>query len=159
MDTNCKEQILFDVVAVDIVLASECHFIVPPQEAGLIEMAVETGEIGEPVLTIATCSRDDEAEMENAPTLEQSEKIQLAGKIVSHSLSIPVAAGFERAREAISNIGTQDVNIVLHTDNGEDYLIYSLPCSSSVLLNKQNVNHLATVKIDAKSMNHVIRLI
>lgn len=159
MDTNCKEQILFDVVAIDIVLASECHFAVPPQEAGLIEMAVATGEMGEPVLTITTCSRDDEAEMENAPTLEQSEKIQLAGKIVSHSLSIPVAAGFERLREAISNIGTQDVNIVLHTDNGENYLIYSLPCSSSVLLNEQNVNHLATVKVDTKSMNHVIRLV
>ena len=104
MIQNCNEQLLDDVVRIDLVLASSCHFAVPFQ-VSLTEMAVENlsqwtpqstnhAVIGQALLSVAYNVQDgDDGEMDSVPSLKQSDKQAASGITVSHDLQIPVTAG------------------------------------------------------------------
>jgi hypothetical protein len=96
--------------------------------------------------------------MESAPSLKQSEKQQAMGVVVSHDLQVPVTAGFEATRIAVEGLQTRHFHVILTTDDGTRYLLYSLPGSSLLLLDEQGVNATATVKVTLQSASHVIRL-
>ena len=96
--------------------------------------------------------------MDSAPYLKQTEKQQAAGIVVTHDLQVPVTAGFEATRIAVEGLQTRHFHVVLTTDDGVRYLLYSLPQSSLLLLDEQDVNQKATVKVTLQSMSHVIRL-
>jgi hypothetical protein len=169
MIQNCNEQLLDDVVRIDLVLASSCHFAVPFQ-VSRVEMAVENlgqwtpqstdhAVIGQALLSVAYNVQDgDDGEMDSAPSLKQSDKQVTSGIVVSHDLQIPVTAGFEATKIAVQSLQTRHFHVVLTTDEGTRYLLYSLPGSSLLLLDEQEVNQKATVKITLQSMSHVIRL-
>jgi hypothetical protein len=80
------------------------------------------------------------------------------GIVINHDLQVPVTAGFETTRTAVQGLQTRHFHVVLTTDDGTRYLLYSLPGSSLLLLDEQEVNQKATVKITLQSMSHVIRL-
>lgn len=165
MIQNCNEQILDDVVRVDVVLASLCDLPVP-FNVRLTEMAstkVVEGQtvdrIGAPGLSIAYNVQDgDDGEMESAPTLKQTDKQQAAGIVVAHDLQVPVTAGFEATRVAVEGLQTRHFHVVLTTQDGTRYLLYSLPNTSLLLLDEQDLNQKATVKLTLQSMSHVVRL-
>ena len=169
MIQNCSEQILDDVVRIDLVLAASCHFAVPFQ-VSRVEMAVANlsewtpqstnhAVIGQALLSVAYNVQDgDDGEMDSAPSLQQTEKQQAMGVVVSHDLQVPVTAGFEATRTAVEGLQTRHFHVVLTTDDGTRYLLYSLPGTSLLLLDEQNVNQQATVKVTLQSMSHVIRL-
>ena len=169
MIQNCNEQLLDDVVRIDLVLAASCHFAVPFQKQ-LTEMAVENlGEwtpqstnhpvIGQALLSVAYNVQDgDDGEMESTPSLKQTEKQQAMGVVVSHDLQVPVAAGFEATRTAVQALQTRHFHVILTTQDGTHYLLYSLPGTSLLLLDEQDVNQKATVKVTLQSKSHVIRL-
>ena len=165
MIQNCNEQLLDDVVRVDLVLASECKIDIPFQIAktDMPGTRVVNGSpvdiIGAPGLSLAYNVQDgDDGEIDSAPYLKQTEKQQAAGIVVSHDLQVPVTAGFEATRIAVEGLQTRHFHVVLTTDDGVRYLLYSLPQSSLLLLDEQDVNQKATVKITLQSMSHVIRL-
>ena len=165
MIQNCNDQTLDDVVRVDVVLASLCDFPIP-FKVKLTEMAgtkVVDGQtvdrIGTPGLSLAYSVQDgDDGEMDSAPSLKQTEKIQALGIVVSHDLQVPVTAGFEATKIAVGGLQTRHFHVVLTTDDGTRYLLYSLPGSSLLLFDEQDVNQKATVKQTLQSMSHVIRL-
>lgn len=166
MIDNCKEQILSDVVRVDLVLASQCDLIVPYQVriSEMISTKVVSGQtvsrIGTPGLSIAFSVQDgDEGEMESAPTFKQSEKQQASGVVVSHDLQVPIVAGFKETRAAVDSLQTRHFHVVLTTADGTRYLLYSLPGTSLLLLDEQDVNQRTTVKVTLQSKSHVIKLI
>lgn len=165
MIQNCNEQLLDDVVRVDLVLASECKIDIPFQIAktDMPGTRMVNGSpvdiIGAPGLSLAYNVQDgDDGEMDSAPYLKQTEKQQAAGIVVSHDLQVPVTAGFEATRIAVEGLQTRHFHVVLTTDDGVRYLLYSLPQSSLLLLDEQDVNQKATVKVTLQSMSHVIRL-
>jgi len=165
MTQNCNEQVLDDVVRVDLVLASLCDLSVPfkvklTEMAGTKRVSGEVVDrIGAPELSIAYAVKDgDDGEMDSAPSLKQTEKRQALGIIVNHDLQVPVTAGFEATRTAVEGLQTRHFHVVLTTDDGTRYLLYSLPGSSLILLDEQSVNQQATVKVTLQSMSHVIRL-
>lgn len=169
MIQTCREQILDDVVRIDLVLASSCHFPIPFQ-IGLSEMTVANLDdwtpqstshavIGQALLSVADNVQDgDDGEMDGAPSLKQTEKQQAAGIVVSHDLQIPVTAGFVATRTAVAGVQTRHFHVVLTTNNGTRYLLYSLPNTSLLLLDEQDTNQKATVKVKLQSMSHVILL-
>lgn len=165
MIQNCSEQILDDVVRVDVVLASLCDLPVPfkvklTEMAGTKTVSGQTVDrIGAPGLSIAYSVQDgDDGEMESAPSLKQTEKQQAMGIVVSHDLQVPVTAGFEATKIAVQGLQTRHFHVVLTTDDGTRYLLYSLPGSSLLLLDEQEVNQKATVKLTLQSMSHVVKL-
>ena len=165
MIQNCNEQLLDDVVRVDLVLASECKIGIPFQIAktDMPGTRVVNGSpvdiIGAPGLSLAYNVQDgDDGEIDSAPYLKQTEKQQAAGIVVTHDLQVPVTAGFEATRIAVEGLQTRHFHVVLTTDDGVRYLLYSLPNTSLLLLDEQDVNRTATVKVTLQSMSHVIRL-
>lgn len=169
MIQTCREQILDDVVRVDLVPASECHFAIPFQ-VGLSEMAVANlsgwtpqstshAVIGQAGLSLAFSVQDgDDGEMDSAPTLKQTEKQAAAGVVVTHDLQVPVTAGFEATRVAVRGLQTRHFHVVLTTQDGTRWLLYSLPCTSLLLLDEQDVNQESTVRVMLQSMSHVVKL-
>lgn len=169
MIQTCNEQILDDVIRIDLVQAASCHFSIPFQ-ISQTEMAVANlsqwtpqstnhAVIGQAKLSLAFIVQDgDDGEMDSAPSLKQTEKQQAAGIVVSHDLQVPVTAGFEATRVAVQSLQTRHFHVILTTQDGTRYLLYSLPQSSLLLLDEQDVNQKATVKITLQSMSHVIRL-
>jgi len=165
MIQNCNEQVLDDVVRVDVVLASLCDLPVPfkvklTEMEGTKRVSGEVVDrIGAPGLSIAYAVKDgDDGEMDSAPSLKQTEKQQAMGVVVSHDLQVPVTAGFEATKIAVQGLQTRHFHVVLTTDDGTRYLLYSLPGSSLLLMDEQNVNQQATIKITLQSASHVIRL-
>ena len=165
MIQNCNEQLLDDVVRVDLVLASECKIGIPFQIAktDMPGTRVVNGSpvdiIGAPGLSLAYNVQDgDDGEIDSAPVLKQTDKQVAAGIVVTHDLQVPVTAGFEATRIAVEGLQTRHFHVVLTTDDGVRYLLYSLPQSSLLLLDEQDVNQKATVKVTLQSMSHVIRL-
>lgn len=165
MIQNCNEQLLDDVVRVDLVLASECKIDIPFQIA-LTEMAgtkvvggSATDIIGAPGLSLAYNVQDgDDGEIDSAPVLKQTDKQVAAGIVVTHDLQVPVTAGFEATKTAVRGLQMRHFHVVLTTQDGVRYLLYSLPNTSLLLLDEQDVNRTATVKVTLQSMSHVIRL-
>jgi len=162
----CKDQTLDDVVRVDVVLASLCDLPVPfkvkkTEMAGTKVVDGQTVDrIGTPGLSIAYAVQDgDDGEMDSAPSLKMTEEQQAEGIVVSHNLQVPVTAGYEATEIAVQGLQTRHFHVVLTTDDGTRYLLYSLPGSSLLLLDEQEVKHQATVKITLQSASHVIRLI
>ena len=165
MIQNCNEQLLDDVVRVDLVLASECKIDIPFQIAktDMPGTRVVNGSpvdiIGAPGLSLAYNVQDgDDGEIDSAPVLKQTDKQVAAGIVVTHDLQVPVTAGFEATRIAVEGLQTRHFHVVLTTQDGVRYLLYSLPNTSLLLLDEQDVNQKATVKITLQSMSHVIRL-
>ena len=165
MIQNCNEQLLDDVVRVDLVLASECKIDIPFQIA-MTEMAgtrmvggSPTDIIGAPGLSLAYTVQDgDDGEIDSAPVLKQTDKQVAAGIVVTHDLQVPVTAGFEATKTAVRGLQLRHFHVVLTTQDGVRYLLYSLPNTSLLLLDEQDVNRTATVKVTLQSMSHVIRL-
>lgn len=165
MIQNCNEQLLDDVVRVDLVLASECKIDIPFQIA-LTEMAgtkVVGGSpvdiIGAPGLSLAYNVQDgDDGEIDSAPVLKQTDKQVAAGIVVTHDLQVPVTAGFEATRIAVEGLQTRHFHVILTTHDGTRYLLYSLPGSSLLLLDEQDINQKSSIKVTLQSMSHVIRL-
>lgn len=165
MIQNCSEQLLDDVVRVDVVLASLCDLEVPFQVRCTEMASTKTvdgqtvSRIGAPGLSLAYNVQDgDDGEIESAPSLKQTDKQVAAGIVVSHDLQVPVTAGFEATRVAVKGLQTRHFHVVLTTQDGTRYLLYSLPSTSLLLLDEQDVNQRTTVKLTLQSMSHVIRL-
>ena len=157
------------MVRVDLVPASECQLPVPFQVAGLTEMTVTNlsqwapqsaiTALGAALLSLAYSVQDgDDGEIEQSPTLKQSDKRQAAGVVVTHDLQVPLTVGFQATRDAVGLLQQQDFHVVLTTSDGEHYLLYSLPNASSVVLDETGVNQQSTVKVSLQSMSHVILL-
>ena len=169
MIQNCNEQLLDDVVRIDLVLAASCHFDVPFR-VSKVEMAVENLSqwtpqsanhpvIGQALLSVAYNVQDgDDGEMDSAPSLRQNDKQAADGITVSHDLQIPITAGFEATKIAVLSLQTRNFHAILTTQDGTRYLLYSLPGTSLLLLDEQDVNQKATVKVTLQSKSHVIRL-
>lgn len=166
MIQNCAEQILNDVVRIDFVPASRCDMEVPFQVSGITSMSgtktvsgQTVSRIGTPVLSLAYTSQEgDEGEIERAPTLKQTEKRMTAGIVVNYDLQVPLSAGFQDVRIAVNSLQDKDFHMVFTTQEGTQYICYTVPEASGIALEEQGIDSDTTVKVTAQSMNHVILL-
>lgn len=169
MIQDCLEQILDDVIRVDLVLASTCHFGVPflvsKESITVSDLSNWTPQssshavIGKAELSVAYDEQDgDDGLMEPAPKLKQPSKTVAWGLMVSHDLQVPVVRGFETMAQAAKHLHRRDFHVILTTAGGTMYLLYALPNTSEVLLDETDVHQEATLKISLKSASHVIRL-
>ena len=167
MDINCLEQFLNDVVKVELVLASACDFDVPCQVSGLTQISgsktvggEQVSRIGTPALSLGlNLNGQMNGELDNTPSMKQSEKRMPSGIVVSFEFQLPIIYGFDSTRTAAKAINTKDFHVVLTTDEGSRYLCYALPNTSSLLLDEQGVNSELTVKVALQSMSHAIAIL
>jgi len=170
MIQNCNEQFLDDVIRIDIVPASRCDIAVPFQEPVTETAGTKTvgndvvDRIGQPALTVAyTIDADEEAEgqaeNDELASLSQDDKYEAAGVVVTHTLKVPVIAGFESVRTSVNALHGTDFHIVLHTADGSRYLCYALPGSCNIRLQESGTLTSMTVNATLQSMSHVILLV
>jgi len=161
MTRECLEQILEDVVRVDAVLASECDFDIPPQITltSMEENKNGVSRIGAPSLSVAFSLQDgDDGEMEDAPDLNRTPKTTKAGKVNILTLKVPITGGFKATEIAANLLHRKDFHVVLTTDGGARYLLYSLPNSSECLLTGQDIGKKDTLNISMLSASQLIEL-
>lgn len=169
MEQNCKDQILNDVIRVDLVPADTCHFAVPFSVhltelavAGLSQWTPQSQNhaiIGQALLSVAYNVEDgDDGLMESAPKLSQDPKTTQSGPVINHSLQVPLVGGFAATQNAANLLHRRDFHVILTTDSGERYMIYSVPNSCEVLMPESEVRQDATLKISAQSYSKVILL-
>lgn len=161
----CREKILDDVVRVDLVLASECHFPVPFQVAMTTmagTMVVNGGTVdcvGAASLSVAYNVQDgDDGLMEDAPKLTRTPKTTATGLVNTLTLEVPIAGGFEATRQAAELLHRRDFHVVLTTADGTRYLLYALPGSCECLLKGTDINQQDTLTASMQSMSQMIRL-
>ena len=169
MIQDCLEQILDDVVRVDLVPASTCHFGVPFSVAQDVMSVANLSDwtpqstnhavIGKAELSVAYDVQDgDDGLMESAPKLNQQPKTTESGLIINHDLQVPVVMGFETTQQAARLLHRRNFHVILSTIGGTLYLLYALPNSSEVLLDTSDVRQEAALKITLESASHAIRL-
>jgi hypothetical protein len=156
MNQNCNEQFLNDIIKVELVLASACAFSIPFSIPGISTIG---GTVGSASLKIAASAQEgDDGEYEQQPVLKQQDKREAAGTLVQHSVQVAVTAGHADVRSKVAALQYKDFNVVLTTQDGLRYLIYSLPATSQVMIEEQGVDDTLTLKITSQSLNHIIRI-
>lgn len=167
---QCSEYVLNDIVRVDLVPASDCHFGIPPQ-IPMTELEVQNLQnwtpesashavIGKAALSVAFNVQDgDDGTMESAPQLTRTPKTTDAGLINTLTLDVQLTGGFESTREAAQQLHRRDFHAILTTDEGVLYLLYSLPNSCECLLKGQGIGQQDTLTVAMQSASQVIRLI
>ncbi len=171
MVQNCKEQVLKDVVRVMLVPASVCEMAVPFMVPGITSMAgtktvdnTTTDRIGAAALTLALAPSEavdstDDAEMDDSPVLKQQDSRGTSGIAVKHELSIGIRDGFDAVASAINSLSYIDFHVVLITDDGAKYLLYSVPNGSQASFSETGIGQEGTLKIEVESCSHVIGLV
>ena len=156
MNQNCNEQFLNDIIKVELVLASACAFSIPFSIPGISTIG---GTVGSASLKVAASAQDgDDGEYEQNPVPKQQDKREAAGTIVQHSMQVAVTAGHADVRSKVAALQYKDFNVVLTTQDGLRYLIYSLPATSQVMIEEQGVDDTLTLKITSQSLNRIIRI-
>lgn len=156
MNQNCNEQFLNDIIKVELVLASACTFSIPFSIPGISAIG---GTVGSALLKVAASAQQgDDGEYEQQPVLKQQDKREAAGTLVQHSVQVAVTAGHADVRSKVAALQYKDFNVVLTTQDGLRYLIYSLPATSQVMIEEQGVDDTLTLKITSQSLNHIIRI-
>lgn len=157
MNQNCNEQFLNDIIKVELVLASACTFSIP---FSIPEISTIGGTVGSASLKVAASAQQgvDDGEYEQQPVLKQQDKREAAGTLVQHSVQVAVTAGHADVRSKVAALQYKDFNVVLTTQDGLRYLIYSLPATSQVMIDEQGVDDTLTLKITSQSLNHIIRI-
>lgn len=156
MNQNCNEQFLNDIIKVELVLASACAFSIPFSIPGISTIG---GTVGSASLKVAASAQEgDDGEYEQQPVLKQQDKREAAGTLVQHSMQVAVTAGHADVRSKVAALQYKNFNVVLTTQDGLRYLIYSLPATSQVMIDEQGVDDTLTLKITSQSLNHIIRI-
>lgn len=156
MNQNCNEQFLNDIIKVELVLASACAFSVP---FSIPKISTIGGTVGSASLKVAASAQEgDDGEYEQQPVLKQQDKREAAGTLVQHSVQVAVTAGHADVRSKVAALQYKDFNVVLTTQDGLRYLIYSLPATSQVMIDEQGVDDTLTLKITSQSLNRIIRI-
>lgn len=155
---NCNETFLSEVTHVELVTAASCSIPVPPNAIALTELAGCT--VGTPSLVVDTTDDDSYTGlMESAPTLKPSMKAQAGGRIRQHDLSVPVRIN-NKVRQAVDALQGVDFHVVLRTQDGTRYLLYSLPGSPAVSIDGQfgGADPKMTLKVSLQSLSGMIQM-
>lgn len=154
---NCKEIILNEIVHIELIPTSLCTMPIPFRVAELT--AMQNCVIGTPVMTLDVNESGADAMIQSAPTLKTSEKPQAAGYIRDHTLQVPVFAGYEEIRQKKGLLTGIDFYVILRTAAGTEFLLYTLPNSSSLAVDDQiDSESKQTVKITLQSASSMIRI-
>lgn len=153
---NCNEIFLSEVTNVELVLDSACEFPVPFNVGERSAMSGCT--LGGAVMSFGVNGSGVTAMMDT-PTLKTQEKAQAAGRIRTHDLQIPVKYGYDETRSAKGSLAGRDFHAVLRTVAGTEFLLYSLPNTSSVTVEDQfGGEPKQTVKVSLQSLSNMIKI-
>ena len=121
----------------------------------------QTDNIGNPSLVIKYIGdASATGEYDQAPTLQQKEKIEEVGVVVTHTLKAVITNGFDDIKAAEETLRGFDFNMVLTTADGTRYLSYALPNTSVASLDEQQgTNIQQTLNVTLESMSHLIKLV
>lgn len=163
---NCEELFLNEVCHVELVPAVNCNLDVPanadPQTemSGMTTGGTKTDRIGQAVMVIDVNDVEDYAGvLDSAPSLKTSMKMQTAGYLRQHDLTVPTRGDYIKVRSAADSLLGMDFHVVLRTLAGTRFLLYSLPGSPTVSVEDQfGSDSKQTVKVSLLSMSNMIRL-
>lgn len=164
---ECNELFLNEVVRVELVPADECDMPVPVNADPQTEMdgtktegGMTIDRIGKASMVIDINSSDEyTGVLDSAPLLKTTLKMQPAGYLRQHDLTIPTRGDYVRIRKAGNGLLGVDFHVVLRTLAGTRFLLYSLPNSPAVSVEDQfGGDSKQTVKVSLQSMSNMIRL-
>ena len=165
---NCDELFLNKVCHVELVPVANCNLAVPANADPKTEMSgtyteggVTKDRIGQPAMVIDLNDIEDYAGvLDSAPSLKTSMKMQMAGYLRQHDLTIPTRGDYIKVRKAGDRLLGMDFHVVLRTLEGTRFLLYSLPNSPTVSVEDQfGSESKQTVKVSLQSMSNMIKLI
>lgn len=152
---NCNEIFLNEVTHVELVKASVCSIPIPVNVGEIVTMNGCT--IGTPTMTLDV--NDGGTAQMTAPTLKTTEKPQVAGYMRTHDLQIPIQIGYDDVRQAKGLLAGLDFYVIMRTLAGTEFLLYSLPNTSSVSVEDQfGGESKQTVKVSLQSLSNMIRI-
>lgn len=168
-ELQCQEVFMQDIVRIDLMPTSELAVAIPSNVGNLTQVsatlannvAITDARLKAKSLLSLNLTGDDtvDAEMQNTISHKVSEKRETAGVIRTHTLQVPIEAGFEEIREKEAPLLEQDFYILLKDISGTRYLAYSLPGSCKFAVDDQKGQTSAmTVKATVESLSGFIKI-
>lgn len=166
---ECQELLMQDVVRIDIMpqtaLRISVPFNVPDVSAAQVTMSDGTALSDGSLFTGSLLSMDftgdvlTDAEMQEGLSHKVSEKQSAAGMIRTHTLQVPIEAGYQAIAIKERALHDTDFHIVLTTVDGVRYLAYGLPGTSQFSIEEQKGQTAKmTVKATLQSASGFIRI-
>lgn len=154
---NCFEIFLNEVTHIELVQASVCTLPIPFCVGEITQMNNCT--IGEATMVVDISSTSADGLLQSAPTLNTQEKPQAAGYLRNHDLQIPIKDGYDTIRQKRGSLAGRDFYVVLRMLSGSEFLLYSLPNTSTVSVEDQvGSESKQTVKVSLQSLSNMIKI-
>lgn len=152
---SCNEFFLDDVVWIDIFRSSDVQFSAPVTVPGVTALAATYN--APPLLSIAYSIDGDDTmqEIDTAPALKVSSKLEAAGRIYTHDLQLSLNGDIYKVREMERQMGTDDVYVRYTFANGRKKMSVSLPNTSQLTIDEQ-AGSTHTVKLSLTSLNPLV---
>lgn len=159
--SNTQDFFIKDVVGVDVLKASDCHFPVPfnvpaIKSIPLSAMPIAYYNFGINLKLDATFNEEVDGDI----TIKSSNKKSVQGNIFTYDVTatIPSVSSFSDTIE--SDLYHQDFHLIIHFADGTSKLCYGLP-NTSIFTSSENLgsNSSNSIKITVQSMNKLIDII
>lgn len=166
---DCRDLVMLDVVRVDIMPVTAIKVSIPWNvydiaSAGVVmsdNTALSDSELYADSLLSVNVLGDStaDAEMKEGVSLRVAEKRELSGMVRTHSLQIPIEAGFQTVRQQAGALQHSDFHVILTTGEGVRYLAYGLPNTCQFTLDDQMGQGMQmTAKVVLQSMSGLIQI-
>ena len=156
--SSCTEIYLEDVVAIDIYRDADVKTPLPRFVPNVLHLAGV--QFGTPLLHFAYSidgSAANEKEIDTAPTLKVTDKLDVTGRVFTHELTVSVQGDLYNIREVQRSLGADDCAVVYTKGDGSRQA--SLPLYNTAKLEiEQNVGGTSNVKVSLTSMSPLVNL-
>lgn len=153
----CSELRTSEIVRVAFYLASRSNIPVP-RKTVCEGVTIATPFTGNPVLTLALSpAADNEAQLQNTPSLKVTNARQPSGNIFTHDLQLLLNLVPDAVRAAHNTLIGQDFDILYTYADGSQALSYSLPNASQLdIEDKLDTTPSMTLKVKLLSLSDII---
>lgn len=169
-ELQCQEVFMQEIVRIDFMPTNELVVSIPSGVPNLTQASVtlansvaitDDGLKDKSFLSLnLTGDSTVDAEMQPSLTHKVTEKRETAGVVRTHTLQVPIEAGFEAVREKESPLLDQDFYILLKDMEDNRYLVYSLPGSCKFAFDDQKgQTSTMTLKVTVESLSGLIKIL
>lgn len=154
---NCQDSRLSEIVRVAFYLATQSNIPIP-RNTICEGVTIASPFTGNPVLSLALSpSSDNEAQLQNAPSLKVTAARQAAGNLFTHDLQMSLNLIPSTFRAAHNFLVGKDFDILYTHADGSQTLSYGLPNASILdIEDKLDNNPTMTLKVKLLSLSNVI---
>ena len=155
---SCNEFFLDDVAMIDIYRSSDVQLSAPVTVP--VVASLTAAFTAPPLLSLAYSIGGDDTmqEIDTAPTLKVSSKLEAAGRTYTHDLQLSLNGDIYKVREMERQLGTDDFYIRYTFANGQKKMTVALPNTSQLTIDEQ-AGGTHTVKLSATSLNPLVVIV